>query len=106
VDTRVGQLVDVIEGSDAPSCADGCATYHDGEHPPAERSARADALYSWSMARPADDLPNDPLLVVVDDEEPTMTFDDWLALLATDEPTEVDADAAEVLREIREHGER
>lgn len=35
-----------------------------------------------------------------------MAFDDWLALLATDEPTEVDADAAEVLREIREHGER
>ena len=35
-----------------------------------------------------------------------MTFDDWLALLATDEPTEVDADAAEMLREIREHGER
>jgi len=76
------------------------------EHPPAERSARADVLYSWTMTRRADDLPNDPVLVVVDDEEPTMTFDDWLALLATDEPTEVDADAAEMLREIREHGER
>jgi len=58
------------------------------------------------MVRRADDLPNDPVLVVVDDEEPTMTFDDWLALLATDGPTEVDADAAEALREIREHGER
>ena len=59
-----------------------------------------------TMARRADDLPNDPVLVVVDDEEPTMTFDDWLALLASDEPTEVDANAAETLREIREHGER
>ena len=34
------------------------------------------------------------------------TFDDWLALLATDEPTVVDAEAAHIIREIREHGER
>ena len=58
------------------------------------------------MARRADDIPNDPVLVVIDDEEPTLTFDNWLALLAGDEPTEVDAEAAEIVREIREHGER
>jgi len=33
-------------------------------------------------------------------------FDEWLAALAGDESTEIDADAAEILREIREHGER
>jgi len=62
--------------------------------------------YAWAMARRADDIPNDPVLVVIDDEEPTLTFDDWLALLATDEPTDVDAEAADIIREIREHGER
>ena len=31
---------------------------------------------------------------------------DASATLAGDEPTEIDADAAEILREIREHGER
>lgn len=58
------------------------------------------------MARRAEDLPNDPVLVIIDEEEPMMTTEEWLALLATDEPTDVDADAAEVLRDIREHGER
>ncbi|HUR24371.1 MAG TPA: hypothetical protein VMZ73_10920 [Acidimicrobiales bacterium] len=58
------------------------------------------------MARRAEDLPEDPVLVLIEDDEPTMTFDEWLALLASDEPTDVDAGAAEILREIREHGER
>jgi hypothetical protein len=58
------------------------------------------------MARRVEDLPNDPVLVPIEDEEPTLSFDEWLALLATDEPTEVDAQAAEILREIRDHGER
>ncbi|MCA1705627.1 MAG: hypothetical protein LC808_21155 [Actinobacteria bacterium] len=58
------------------------------------------------MARRADELPNDPVLVLIDDEEPTMTFDDWLTSLTLDEPTDVDAGADEILREIREHGER
>jgi hypothetical protein len=58
------------------------------------------------MARHADDLSNDPVLVVIDDGEPTWTFDQWLASLAQDEPSRSDAGAAEILRELREHGER
>lgn len=57
------------------------------------------------MARRVEDLPNDPVLVPIEDEEPMLSFDEWLALLATDEPTEVDAQAAKILREIRDHGE-
>lgn len=57
------------------------------------------------MARRVEDLPNDPVLVLIEDEEPMLSFDEWLALLATDEPTEVDAQAAKILREIRDHGE-
>ncbi|MDQ3354843.1 MAG: hypothetical protein M3507_10290 [Actinomycetota bacterium] len=58
------------------------------------------------MARRADELPNDPVLVLIDDDKPTMTFDDWLTGLTLDEPTDLDAGAAEILRGIREHGER
>jgi len=58
------------------------------------------------VARRADELPDDPVIVLIKDEELTMTFDEWLATLALDEPTDVDAGAAEILREIREHGER
>lgn len=58
------------------------------------------------MARRAEDIPNDPVLVLIDDGEPEMTFDEWLELLDGDEPTATDAGAAEILREIREHGER
>lgn len=58
------------------------------------------------MARRADELPEDPVVVVIEDEEPTMTFDEWLAIVALDEPTDVDVGAAGILREIREHGER
>lgn len=46
------------------------------------------------------------MLVLIDGEEPTMSFDDWLASLTLGEATDVDVGAAEILREIREHGER
>ena len=58
------------------------------------------------MASRADDISNDPAIVVIDDDEPSLTFDDWLALLAADEPTNVDAGAAEIVREIRQRSER
>jgi hypothetical protein len=63
--------------------------------------------YPEDMARRAEEIPDDPVLVLIEDGEPDLTtFDEWLATLAGDEPTEIDADAAEILREIREHGER
>jgi hypothetical protein len=43
--------------------------------------------------------------VVIDDGNPAMTFDDWVALLAEDETTDVDAGAAEIIG-MRERGER
>jgi hypothetical protein len=52
------------------------------------------------------DVPEDPVIVVVGDEEPAMSLEQWLMLLEADEPTDVDAGAAEVIREIREYGER
>ena len=57
------------------------------------------------MARPASNMPNDPVLVVIEDPPAALTFDEWLALLATDEPTDENAQAAAVVREIRELGE-
>jgi hypothetical protein len=57
------------------------------------------------VARRADEFPNDPVLVLIDDDKPTMTFDDWLASLTLGERSDVDVGAAEILREIREHGE-
>lgn len=51
-------------------------------------------------------VPNDPVIALIEDEEPTMSFEEWLALLDGDEPTDVDVGAAEILREFREHGER
>lgn len=61
--------------------------------------------YTRSMATPAENTPNDPALVVID-RPSEASFDDWLAELEDDEPSAVDADAAEALRQIREHGER
>jgi hypothetical protein len=58
------------------------------------------------MARRIEDLPDDPVLVLINEHEPVGTFDEWLALLDGDEPTDVDANAAAILRDIREHGER
>lgn len=58
------------------------------------------------MARRADDLPNDPVLVLIDEDEPAMSFDDWLASLTLGEATDVNVGAAEILREIREYDER
>lgn len=58
------------------------------------------------MARSAEDLSADPVIVVINEGDNVGTFDEWRAILADDEPSDVDADAAEILRGIREHGER
>ncbi len=58
------------------------------------------------MARNAEDLSADPVIVVINKRDDEGTFDDWRTILADDEPSDVDVDAAEILREIREHGER
>jgi len=57
------------------------------------------------MATRAEEMPSDPVLVVID-RPGEVSFDDWLAALEGDDPSAVDADAAEVLREIRAHGDR
>lgn len=51
-------------------------------------------------------MPNDPVLVVINEDESLGALDEWLAALDRDEPSDVDAGAADTLREIREHGER
>lgn len=58
------------------------------------------------MARRVEDFADDRVIMLIDESEPAETFDAWLALLDGDEPTDLDANAAEILREIREHGER
>ena len=68
---------------------------------------RSSRPYPEDMAHRAEDIPDYPVLVLIEDgETDLMTFEEWLATLADDEPTEIDANAAEILREIREHGER
>lgn len=57
------------------------------------------------MARPAEHFESDPVIVLIEDEEPTMTFEEWLDLVATDEPVDLGTSAAELLREAREAGE-
>lgn len=57
------------------------------------------------VAQRAEDLSNDPVLVLIETEGTELTFDEWLAALKSDEPIEIDANAAEILREIRDHGE-
>lgn len=51
-------------------------------------------------------MPKDSVVVLIEDDEPSMTFEEWLALVDEDEPTDVDVGAAEIIREFREHGER
>jgi len=57
------------------------------------------------MGTPAEEMKSDPALGVTD-RPGEASFDDWLADLEGDDPSAIDADGAEVLREIREHGER
>ncbi|MGQ0431874.1 MAG: hypothetical protein ACT452_05640 [Microthrixaceae bacterium] len=47
----------------------------------------------------------DPVIVLIEDDEPTMTFDEWLARLAEREPVDLGTTAAELLAEARAAGE-
>ena len=73
---------------------------------PERRDAFLTRPYTVPMARRVEDLTNDPVLVLIEGDEPKLTTEEWLALLDEDEPTDVNANAAEILRDIREHGER
>ncbi len=55
--------------------------------------------------RAEDTAGGDSLIVVIHDDQPVMTRADWLQLLEADGPTEVDAEAAEIVRELRERCE-
>lgn len=55
------------------------------------------------MAKRAED--HGPVIVPIDDEEPKMTFEEWLALIENDEPVDLGISAAELLAEAREAGE-
>lgn len=59
------------------------------------------------MARRAEDVPNDPAIVLVnpDDEVTPERFIEWLDNLQQGEPFDPGVRAADTLREIREHGE-
>ncbi len=75
-------------------------------------STASEIDYATELGKPVrfwksdDPLLDDPLLVLIDDDRPTGTFDDWLASLKDGPSSDVNLGAAEILREIREHGER
>jgi hypothetical protein len=57
------------------------------------------------MARSAEDFELDPAVVPIDDAAPSLTFEEWLNLVAEDDPVDLGVPAAELLAEAREHGE-
>lgn len=57
------------------------------------------------MARGADDFELDPAVVLIDDGAPSLTFEEWLALLGDDEAVDLGIAAADLLAEARERGE-
>jgi hypothetical protein len=59
------------------------------------------------MARRTEDFEIDPAIVPIDDGTDTSpaAIEAWLASLHGDEPVNLSVSAAEVVREIREHGE-
>ena len=68
---------------------------HDREH-----------SYRWAVAGRDEDAAGDRTpIVVMGDDHPTLSRSDWLGLLASDGPTGIDAQAAELVRALREHCE-
>lgn len=71
-----------------------------------EAPSRSGPVRCTPMARRADDLSDDPVLVLIKDEVSDLTVEQWLASLKEDGATDVNANAVEFLREIREHDQR
>lgn len=61
--------------------------------------------YDSAVAESASSFEVDPVVVLIDDAEPTMTLEEWFALLDLDEPVELSVSAAQLLAEAREAGE-
>ena len=57
------------------------------------------------MARGADDFELDPAVVLIDNGAPSLTFEEWLALVGGDEEVDLGIPAADLLAEARERGE-
>jgi hypothetical protein len=57
------------------------------------------------MAREAEEFAADPVVVLIEEEAPTMTFEEWLDLVGQDEPVDLGVSAAELLAEARRAGE-
>jgi len=57
------------------------------------------------MVRSASDLPGVQVVVVIEEPDSSHTFDDWLRSTASDQPITADLRAAQLIRELREHGE-
>ncbi len=62
--------------------------------------------YAGPMACRAEGFSNDSVLVLTNDEVPEGAFDEWLASLKDGEISPTSLGAAEILRDIRDHGER
>ena len=60
-------------------------------------------MYLWFMARNAEHF--DPVVVLIEDDAPTITFEDWLASLGERERVDLGISAAELLAEARQAGE-
>ncbi len=60
------------------------------------------------MAKRVEDMELDPLVVPIDHDADVSAprVKEWLSRLAHDDRVELSASPAELLREIREHGER
>lgn len=59
------------------------------------------------MARRTEDFEIDPAIVPIDDDSDTSpaAMDAWLVTLHHDEPVNLSVSVAEIVRNIREHGE-
>lgn len=57
------------------------------------------------MASRAEESFADDLIVVINEDQPAMDRADWLRLLSADGETDVDAQAADIVRELRERCE-